>query len=95
MRSAKDIERAMTAHADAVWRACALHCASQADVQDAFQETFIKYAQADGTMFADDEHRKAWLLRVAINQCKDMLRDSRTGLIRRRGAARVRAVRGG
>uniref|UniRef100_A0A7C9NU23 RNA polymerase sigma factor n=1 Tax=Muribaculaceae bacterium Z82 TaxID=2304548 RepID=A0A7C9NU23_9BACT len=74
MRSAKDIEGAMTAHADAVWRACALHCASQADVQDAFQETFIKYAQADGTMFADDEHRKAWLLRVAINQCKDMLR---------------------
>lgn len=74
MRSTEDIEKTMAAYADAVWRACSLHCSSQADVQDAFQETFIKYAQADGTSFTSDEHRKAWLLRVAMNQCKDMLR---------------------
>lgn len=34
------------------------------------QETFLKYAQHDSP-FNDDEHAKAWLLRVAINGCID------------------------
>ena len=34
----------------------------------AVQETFIKYLQK-APRFRDEEHRKAWLLTVATNQC--------------------------
>lgn len=73
MRDATDIERAIDAHGDAVWRACVLYFGSKADAQDAFQETMLRYATHDEP-FNDDEHRKAWLIRVATNVCKDMLK---------------------
>ena len=60
-------------HGDAVWRACRLHLSSEHDAQDAYQETFLRYASAD-TVFADEEHRKAWLIRVATNVCRDIQR---------------------
>lgn len=49
---------------------------SNTDREDAYQETFLKYALADTHAFADEEHKKAWLIRVATNVCKDMLRSS-------------------
>lgn len=64
----------MGRHGDAVWRACMLYFRSHADAQDAFQETFLKYALADCQVFNGDEHCKAWLIRVATNICKDMLK---------------------
>ena len=76
MRPQQDIEEAMSRHADAVWRVCVLHFSERQDAQDAFQETFLKYALAVGTRFNDDEHRKAWLLRTASNACKDLWRAS-------------------
>lgn len=74
MREHEDIEQTMSVFGSTVWRVCLGYFRSQHDAQDAFQETFIKYAQADSTSFDDDEHRKAWLIRVASNACKDMLR---------------------
>lgn len=61
----------MRKHRDDVWRACVMRCSRVADAEDAFQTTFVKYAQHEGS-FKDDEHRKAWLLRVAINVCIDL-----------------------
>ena len=82
MRNPDDITRAVEEHADTVLRVCAVYFGSKPERDDAFQETFIKYAQA-GTAFTDDEHRKAWLIRVAANTCKDMLKraDSKTVLL--------------
>lgn len=74
MRQRKDIENAMDAHGSTVWRVCVLYFRASADAEDAFQETMIKYATSDQMRFNDDEHRKAWLIRVAANTCKDMLR---------------------
>lgn len=74
MRASEDIEDAMERHADAVWRVCVLYFRSHADAQDAFQDAFLKYALADQVVFNGDEHRKAWLIRVAANVCKDMLK---------------------
>lgn len=34
----------------------------------------MKYALAEETDFQDDEHRKAWLIKVSSNVCRDMLR---------------------
>lgn len=64
----------MGRHGDAVWRVCVLYFRAHADAQDAFQDAFLKYALADQVEFADDEHRKAWLIRVTTNICKDMLK---------------------
>lgn len=50
---------------------------SEHDAQDAFQDTFLKYALADAETFKGDEHRKAWLIKVASNVCKDMLRSKK------------------
>ena len=65
----------MEAHADSVWRACLVYL-SAADAEDVFQETFLKYALHDDA-FHDEGHVRAWLLRVAINGCKDVLRSAR------------------
>lgn len=43
------------------------------DVQDMIQEVLLKYMQKR-PVFHDAEHEKAWLLRVAVNLCRDMLR---------------------
>lgn len=72
MRDARDIEHMMDLFGDAVWRACLTYVPA-CDAEDVFQNTFAKYAQHDAD-FRDEEHAKAWLLRVAINDCKDMLR---------------------
>lgn len=85
MRDAQDIESAMSKHADAVWRVCVLHFSERQDAQDAFQNTFIKYAMADAAHFNDEEHRKAWLLRTAANACKDLWRASARRKARQEG----------
>lgn len=42
---------------------------SRVDAEDVFQEVFLAYYQS-GKPFADEEHRKAWLLRTTLNLCK-------------------------
>lgn len=74
MRSSDDIEQAMDGFGSTVWRVCVGFFPREQDIQDAFQDTFLKYALADTTTFKDDEHRKAWLIKVASNVCRDMLR---------------------
>lgn len=75
MRRSSDIEQAMHAYSDAVWRACLVYV-SPAEAEDVFQDTFMKYALRDEA-FRGEDHKKAWLLRVAINACKDRLKAAR------------------
>ena len=75
MRTREEITKAVEAHADDVLRACAVYMREQADREDAFQETFLRFARSTAT-FKDAEHRKAWLIRVAVNVCKDMLKSA-------------------
>lgn len=76
MRASEDIECALQTHGDTVWRVCALYFHSSTDAEDAYQETFLRYALADNQTFNNGEHCKAWLIRVAVNICKDMLKAS-------------------
>lgn len=76
MRSNADIENAMKTHGDAVWRVCLLRMGSRTDAQDMLQETFLSYATHDAVAFNNEEHRKAWLLKVATNRCIDALRSA-------------------
>ncbi|MCC8129534.1 MAG: sigma-70 family RNA polymerase sigma factor [Clostridiales bacterium] len=54
--------------------AAAFHiCQNAADADDVVQDTFLQYHLTDRD-FADEEHIRAWLLRVAINRAKDVRR---------------------
>lgn len=52
---------------------CVMHIQSYADAQDCFQNTFIKLYQKSPD-FKDENHLKAWLIRVAINECNTLRR---------------------
>lgn len=46
------------------------------DAEDIMQEVFIKYI-TKSPLFINEEHRKAWLIRVTINLCKDYLKSKK------------------
>lgn len=65
--------QALEKYADMVWRICYLYLHNRADAEDVFQEAFIKLL-LNKTAFENDAHEKAWLIRVTINGCKDVLK---------------------
>ena len=73
MRSELEVNHAVEEYADMVRRVCFYHLKNQADTEDVFQNVFLKYMLHDEP-YSDSEHEKAWLLRVAINACKDYLK---------------------
>lgn len=68
-----DAERAVEEYGNSLYRLCAVMLRNREDAQDAVQECFLRYI-TKAPDFADAEHEKAWLIRVATNLCKDMLR---------------------
>lgn len=73
MRSESEVNHAIEKYADMVWRICCYHLKNQEDAEDVFQTVFLKYMLKE-KVFSDEEHEKAWLLRVSINACKDLLK---------------------
>jgi RNA polymerase sigma-70 factor (ECF subfamily) len=64
---------AVEKYGDMLYRICLVMLKNTADAEDAVQETFIKYVQKAPT-FKSEGHEKAWLITVATNKCRDMLR---------------------
>lgn len=64
------IQHAVQTYADMVVRIAFQNLRSQADAEDVMQDVFIKLILA-GDSFESEEHRKAWLIRVTINRCRD------------------------
>ena len=53
-----------------VYRIAMIHCAGKKeDAEAVFQETFLALVRCR-KHFESEEHLKAWLIRVALNQCK-------------------------
>lgn len=73
MRSNQEVERAIERYADMVRRICMVHLKNISDTEDIFQTVFLKYALCSAD-FGDDEHEKAWIIRVTLNACKDLLK---------------------
>lgn len=73
MRSEAEVNRAIEQYADTVMRLCRVYLKNEADTEDIFQTVFLKYTLYPGT-FASAEHEKAWIIRVSINACKDLLK---------------------
>lgn len=67
------VTRAIDELGDSIFRLAYSHSDNKMDAEDIAQETFITlYQKLDATMISwDQEHLKAWLLRVTINKCKN------------------------
>ena len=69
-------EQAIRKFSKTVTGVCIMRLQNYADVEDCFQNTFVKL-YTSSKIFADEDHLKAWLIRIAINECTDLLRKSR------------------
>lgn len=68
-----DAQRAVHEYGNSLYRLCSVMTGNREDADDAVQEIFLKYVEK-APDFNDSEHEKAWLIRVASNICKDILR---------------------
>ena len=73
MRSEGEVNRAVEKYADTVRRICIVHLKNNADTEDIFQTVFLKYVLSS-VSFENEEHEKAWFIRVTVNACKDLLK---------------------
>ena len=73
LRNDEDIENTINEYADLLYRTSFLILRNRADVEDIVQETFYKYMTTE-MAFDSDNHKRAWLLKVSQNKCKDLLR---------------------
>ena len=60
-------------YGNTLYKICIVILCDEQDTQDAIQDTFCRYLEKK-PVFHDEEHEKAWLIRVATNRCRDMLR---------------------
>ncbi len=64
---------AVEKYGDMLFRICRVLLGSDADAEDAVQETVLRYL-LKAPAFRDAEHEKAWLIATAKNRCRDVLR---------------------
>lgn len=70
LRTDEEFSKLYHRHVDMVYRVCYVYMKNQHDTEDMVQNTFIRL-MSDKTLFESVEHEKAWLIRTAINCCKD------------------------
>lgn len=73
--SPQQAERFVADYADPILRLCLTYSLSREDAQDICQEIFLKLL-GQKRQFHDQEHERSFILRMAINACKDMLKSA-------------------
>ena len=68
------LEELVSKYENTLYRAALAILGSVPEAEDAVQEAFLRYLQTR-PKFRDENHEKAWLLRVTANRCKDVLRE--------------------
>ena len=69
------IEYALERHGKRILHLAYSYLHDRAEAEDVLQDTVVKYLQKK-PVFESLEHEKAWMLRVAINLCKNRLKSS-------------------
>ena len=69
----RDIREVVIKYSDMLYKICLVILCNEQDVQDAIQDTFCRYLEKKPD-FRNEEHEKAWLIKVATNICRDMIR---------------------
>lgn len=73
MNSAENAERLANAYADSILRLCYTYLKNTEDAQDVCQTVFVKLL-SEPRDFENAEHERAYILRMASNACKDLLK---------------------
>lgn len=68
-----EFEAVYEAYADQLYRIALSTAGSREDAEDAVHDVFLKYIETRPT-FHGDEHLRAWLVRVTVNRCRDLIR---------------------
>ena len=68
-------KRLLEMYSGMIYRIAFSRTQNKADAEDITQNVFLKYISAD-KRFNDEEHRKAWLLRVAVNCTNDFVKSA-------------------
>ena len=66
---------AVKAYADIVYRTALSYTKAPQDAEDVTQTVFMKLLEAEEG-FRDEEHLRRWLIRVTVNECKNLWKSS-------------------
>ena len=66
--SDNDIENVVKRYSNMLFKLCFTMLRSNADAEDAVSDVIVKYITT-APVFKSEEHKKAWLIRVAANIC--------------------------
>lgn len=69
----KKFEACYEKYADMLYRIALSYLKNTEDAEDAVHDAFIKYMH-HLFAFRDESHERAWLIRVTVNRCKDLLK---------------------
>lgn len=71
MNKTEEIKDTIEKYSDLVYKIAVTRTGDIDNAEDIFQEVFIKYSQKL-PQFENEEHKKAWLIRVTINLSKNL-----------------------
>lgn len=72
-RTESDILQTIEQYSDSLYKIAFSYTRCKATAEDILQDIYLKYMKCE-INFENDMHKKAWLIRVAINECKKFYR---------------------
>ncbi len=93
-RAAAELERLMDTYGQDVLRLAYAYLRNRASAEDAYQETFLR-AHRHRRSFEGRSSEKTWMMRIAMNVCRDMRRSAWWRRVRLPGTEREAEARGG
>ena len=70
---ASEYDEKFNMYGNMLYRICMVYLKNPSDVDDAIQDTFVKFLY-HAPIFQTQQDEQRWLIRVAVNICKDQLR---------------------
>lgn len=68
-----DLGSVIERYSNTLYKICFLILKNEHDTKDVLQDTFLAY-YTKSPEFENDEHKKAWLIKVSQNKCREFLR---------------------
>lgn len=68
-----DLKETMKTYGEMLFKVCFIMVKNKYDAEDIIQETLLQY-YVDRPDFDSEIHKKAWLIRVSQNKCKNLLK---------------------
>ena len=69
----EDLEQVIETYSNTLYKICFIILKDEQDTKDVLQETFLVY-MTKAPHFDSEEHKKAWLIKVSQNKCREFLR---------------------